>query len=142
MRSYRPSPNYQLMIPDGTQKREDPDIVSFWQDDCDIVLQLSSRYRFSGEQISADQRLNEAVVRMDMTNVVREQIEIETCPDVAAATMIDPEKSTWTYCYAVWPDLAVFSTIGGATSTFYERRGWAIETIRSIRRPCTSKASC
>jgi hypothetical protein len=126
--------NYQLMIPDGTQKREDPDIVSFWQHDCDIVLQLSSRHRFAGEKISADQRLNEAIVRMAMTNIVRERVEIDACPDVAAATMIDPEKSIWTYCYAVWPDLAVFATIGGATSTFYERRGWAVEAICSIRR--------
>lgn len=134
MRPYRPSLKYQLMIPDATQKREDPGIVSFWQDDCDIVLQLSSLHRFADEQVSADQRLNEAVMRMDMTNVVRERIEIDACPDVAAATMIDPEKSIWTYCYAVWPDLAVFATIGGATNTFYERRGWAVEAICSIKR--------
>lgn len=129
----RTSPSYQLMIPVTAAEKCEDDVVSYWIDS-DIALQISSYLRTEGSQVSADERLRDAIMRAPTRNIELENITIEACPDVAAATMADADGVSWTYCYAVWPDLAIFCLISGATSGFHLQRGWAIDSVRSITR--------
>jgi hypothetical protein len=128
------SPSHQLAVPVTATEKCEGTVVSYWVDS-DVALQMSSYVHTGSVQVSADERLRDAIMRRACTrNIELEHIAIESCPDVAAATIADADGLSWTYCFAVWPDLAIFCLISGASKGFRLHRKWAIDAVRSITR--------
>lgn len=130
----RTSASYQMEVPLTAIEQVEDSVASYWIDNSDIALQVSSTLRVEGAQVSAHERLRDAIMRATTRDIELEHIVIKSCPDVAAATMADEDGISWTYCYAVWPDLAIFCLISGATDSYHLRRGWAVDAVRSIIR--------
>lgn len=126
--------SYGIEVPTDTVEEVDGPVVSYWIPGKATLLQLSSMRRAAGDQVEAGQRLAERIASGDLRDVRTERLEIDKCPDVASASGLDEESTRWVYCYAVWPDLAVFLSVSGPPGELEADGTWAFDSVRSIRR--------
>ena len=120
-----------MLVPMDVEEDIDADVTSFWLDGDDLVLQLSSRTRSAGAQVSAGERLRDRLRMHAYSNVTIVSLEVPGCPDVEAAAAIGEEGMRWLFVYAVWPGLAVFVTVTHP-SRDVTADSWALDTVRSM----------
>ena len=131
MKKDNPFPSVLIELPDDVITKGEGTVVSYWRTDDMCLLQISSRLRSKGQQVSAAERLSD---RQKEGNWQLFQLprEIKGC-DTAAASTTDDKGNTWVYIYLVWEWLAVLVTVtreGGI-----EPCNWvwvAISTIRPV----------
>lgn len=133
-RKVNPTGSFSIHLPEGVQEDCDESVMSYWLPGSNVLLQLSSYRRESGEQISAAVRLRERLGVAYDEAVGGEAIQIAECPDIGVASETDDEGTRWVYCYAVWPDLTILATISGLPNDIRNDGGWALEAITSIRK--------
>jgi len=127
-----PTGSYALLVPRNVEEDIDADVTSFWLDGDDLVLQLSSRTRSDGQQVSAGERMRDRLDMHAYSSVAIVPLEILGCPDAEAASAVDEDGTHWLFVYAVWPALAVFVTVTHP-SRDVAAPSWAIDAVRSIR---------
>jgi hypothetical protein len=98
------------------------------------LLQTSSYARIEGKQVSANERLKARFEKEKFSDVKIEDVSIHSCPDCAAMSGIDDKGYRWFFCYAVWPDLTVLTTISGQPHELAEHGKWAFEALKSLKR--------
>jgi hypothetical protein len=130
----RPTRSYELDVPQEVQEDVDEQVASYWLPGKSGLLQVSSTTRVSGEQVAAGQRLTERLSSEQLTDVREEVVDVDACPDVAAASGFDAEGTRWLYCYAVWPDLAILATVSGDRTELQADGNWPWATLASLRR--------
>lgn len=140
MKTLQPTESYQVSLPDDVVQEFDEEVSSFWRPHSRTALQLSSRARHSGSQVTARERLSD---RMRTTQDVSTWAPIDDfrgnwCPDAAAATLTKGNGWVWTHAYLVWPDLAVYATISKPPHEPPDADAWAIQAVKSIRRTSTN----
>ena len=140
MKVLQPTESYQLSLPDDVLHQFGEGISSFWRPNNRAALQLSSRTRHSGPQVTAQKRLSD---RMEITKDVANwaflnNFQGDWCPDVAAATFTEADGWVWTHAYFVWPDLAVYATVARPPDEDPESAAWAMQAVKSLRRSSTS----
>lgn len=131
----RVSESYSVELAPRIRRETDGEVTSFWQDNEEVLLQLSSKRRVHGEQVSAAVRLQERTAGEDVGHVQTVDLKVES-PDGAGAVFTDEEGWSWLYYYLVWPDLTIFATVchpdqGELTTS------WAAKAIESIKREDT-----
>jgi len=127
-----PTGSYALLVPRNVEEDIDADVTSFWLDGDDLLLQLSSRTRSDGQQVSAGERMRDRLDMHAYSSVAIVPLEILGCPDAEAASAVDEDGTHWLFVYAVWPALAVFVTVTHP-SRDVAAPSWAIDAVRSIR---------
>ena len=128
-----PTGSYELALPADVVEDVDERCTSYWRNDADVVLQLSSYRRHEGPQVTAKDRLDARLSRENRPGVSAAALSVPECPDVAAAAFQDSEGILWHYCYCVWPHLTVFVTIAGSVEGIGEGARWALDALRSLR---------
>lgn len=132
LKTLSPAGSYSLSVPSNIAEEIDGHSISLWVPRDETLLQISSRRREDGDQVGAHERLRARLQIRPLINVHAESLQIEGCPDVAAARADDDDKSRWLFVYAVWPDLSVFLTISHPEALPI-RPSWAMEAVRSLR---------
>jgi hypothetical protein len=129
-----PTSHFCLDIPGDVRQQVDCGVASFWHNPEEVVLQMSSYCRKTGQQVCANTRLQDRLIKEDLVDVCPVNVTPERCCDAAAATGVDHDGVKWLFGYAVWPDLAIFYSILGKKVTFTTKSRWACDAIRTIRR--------
>ena len=132
MRLVQPTGSYFMLVPTNVEEDIDAEVTSFWLDGDDLVLQLSSRTRGDGQQVSASERLRDRLDMHAYSSVAIVPLEIPGCPGAEAVSAIGEDGTHWLLVYAVWPALAVFVTVTHP-SRDVAAPSWAIDAVRSIR---------
>lgn len=127
-----PSGSYVVNVPQCVREDIDDVVTSYWIEGDDLLFQISSYLREEGDQVSASDRLKDRLAISGARDAAAVNIEIDGCPDVAAAKIQDDDGVYWTYVYAVWPWLAVFMTVSHPHVDMDEA-SWAYGAIRSLR---------
>jgi hypothetical protein len=133
LKTISPTGSYSLVVPTGVNEDVDGNTVSLWIAGDDTLLQFSSRRRETGGQVSARERLRARLEGGELHNLRAVAVDIPACDEVAAASGMDDEGTTWLYVYAVWPDVAVFLTVSHPTRD-PTGPSWAFDAMRSLRR--------
>lgn len=127
----RPSPSYQLKLPDDVAEDIDGRVSSFWLDGNPFLLQLSSYTRTEGLQVPAAQRLTE---RLTNAGVVWKRLEMKLCRDADQAFGEQPDgEHVWLHCYFVWPHLTIYATVIGPAAQMHASDSWAHNGLRTLR---------
>ena len=121
-----------MLVPANVEEGIDAGVTSFWLDGDDLVLQLSSRTRDDGQQVSAGERMRDRLRMHAYSKVEIVSLQILGCPDAEAASAIGEDGTHWLFVYAVWPALVVFVTVTHP-SRDVAAPSWAIDAVRSIR---------
>ncbi len=133
-KTVRPSPSYQLELPQEICEHVDDRVSSFWLDGAPLLLQLSSYVRDQGAQPTARDRLKERIGKHKAQwNEWKKKIHPDSDVDQATAEFTDDEGVLWTHSYLVWPHLTVYSIISGPTDLVRHRDNWAIQGLKSVR---------
>ena len=74
---------FHSAIPDDTHQELDEEVLSLWKEGDGTLLQVSSKVRVEGEQVSAEQRLAD---RMRVGTWSRIELDCDADCEVAAAT--------------------------------------------------------
>ncbi len=129
MKTFTPSPHYSIRLPDDVHLELDEEVFSAWRKGDSTVLQLSSRFRESGKQVSAAERLRS---RMKTTTTIWSPLTVgcDTECEVAAASTTD-DGYVWWHIYLVVPTTAVYATVSFPSTGVVNE--WAVDAIRSIR---------
>ena len=134
MKRISPTNSYSLDLPDDIITDSDDHVFSWWQDNSEILLQLSSYKRNPGLQVTASERLG---TRRKQTEFRLDDVapHLSTdCPDIASASGIDSEGLKWHYYYLVWPDLAIFATVSGKPANLLSQGSWTMSALNSLKR--------
>ena len=129
MKTITPSQHYSIRLPDDVTQQWDAEVLSLWRENDPTALQLSSRARESGQQVSARERLSD---RMASSKTKWTPLEIGCDSDCesAAASTTDGDYEWW-HIYLVVPSVAVYATVSFPRSTKVSQ--WAVEAVHSIR---------
>jgi hypothetical protein len=127
MKTVKPTAHYSIRIPDDTHQELDEEVLGLWKEGDGTLLQVSSKVRVEGEQVSAEQRLAD---RMRVRTWSRIELGCDADCEVAAATTAQGEY-VWWHIYLVVPYVAVYSTISFPASAHVS--DWALGAVRSIR---------
>lgn len=130
MKRIRPTENYSIEIPGDAHEEYDAQVSSYWINEGEAILQISSYSRVEGEQTSAMERLDKRLKQENLLNVKPENISIPSCNDVAIVHGTDSKGIIWIFCYAVWPDLTILATISAPSDDKIE---WALTSIKSLK---------
>jgi hypothetical protein len=130
MKRANPFPSLSLLLPDDIAEDSDSKVASYWKQDGNCLLQISSFLREREPQVSAIHRLSERTSAGGDWQAVSLARTIEGC-DIAAASTIDGQNTSWVHVYLVWDWLAVHATIShkGQPLTC----DWAWDSLFSIR---------
>ncbi len=125
--------SYTIDIPENVIEDVDGTVTSYWKKGEDSALQLSSIYLRTGDQIPAQQRMDERLARKE--NVSPTAFQVETvAPDHAGITFVDEQGTLWLYVYLVWSDLSIFATVFVPHDGINLRDTWQYQSMKSIRR--------
>ena len=134
MKTIRPSSSYELQVPDDAVEEVDERVISVWRADEQLLLQLSSFVRESGEQISAEKRLADRMVKEKQE---WEIVSIVSRPsgnvDVAGGQTKGPNGTIWYHIYLTWPHFTIYSTISGPGNELSSEERWPFLALRSIK---------
>lgn len=132
MKTLRPTPSYEIVLPDDVQEDYEERVASFWKTRSPVLLQVSSYPRTEGTQVSAAERLRQ---RMEQTPGEWEAFEVPQTKfsDVAGASTTDDQGDCWIHVYMTNPHLAIYATISGPSGRLKLENLWAIEALRSIQ---------
>jgi hypothetical protein len=128
MRTITPSIHYSIRVPHDVRQQQDEEVLSLWREENSRVLQFSSRFRGSGQQVSAGERLADRIAKGGSCSEV--EIKCAADCDVAAAQMTDGDV-VWWHIYLVTPKLAIYATISFPIDS--EAFQWAVDAVGSIR---------
>jgi hypothetical protein len=128
MKTITPSPHYSLRLPNDIREQYDDGVLSLWRDDAPTALQISSKLRESGEQVSAEERLADLIAKGGSWSPLKITCDAD-CETAAASTTDD--TFVWWHVYLVCPYLAIYATVSFPTESEVDR--WAVEAIQSIR---------
>ena len=134
-RTVSPTGSYWIDLPSDVEEEKDERVASYWKPGSEVLVQTSSYLRDEGQQVCSSDRLKARLAREALSEIREENISIPSCPDCAAASGIDTDGYRWLYCYAVWPDLTILITISGRPQELKEQDKWALDALRSLRRP-------
>jgi hypothetical protein len=129
MRTVCPSKYYSIRVPADAKEDYDGTVLSIWRDGESTALQLSSYVRTEGEQISANERLEDRA-RSTSGQWKRLELGIGGDCEVAAASVLN-DGVEWWHCYLVTPQLAVYATL--SFPEVQKPSPWALDAIHSIR---------
>jgi hypothetical protein len=130
----KPSPSYQIRLPQAVCERLDERVTSFWVAGAPLLLQLSSYIRHEGTQVGAQDRLRERIQNHEARwKKWEDKIHPDRHVDEATAEFVDQDGILWIHSYLVWPHLTVYSIISGPKKEVGMDDNWAIEGLRSIR---------
>ena len=126
MKTLKPSEHYSIRVPDNTHQQLDDEVLSLWQERDGTLLQLSSRVRIEGEQVTAEQRLAN---RVRVGTWSRIELTCDADCEIAAAST-EQDDFVWWHIYLVVPYVSVYSTISFPASA--HASDWAVDAVRSI----------
>lgn len=127
-----PTPTLCIDLPPGCVEDHDDLVSSYWMQGDELLLQLSSRVRFEGAQVSAAARMHARLQKEGWREAHAVLVRIDACPQVAAFAARDKEGEYWLFIYAVWPRVAVLITLAHPFSDV-TRESWALAAVRSLR---------
>ena len=133
-KTVNPAGSYTLILPADVCEDRDDRVMSYWLQGHEVLLQLSSYARVEGKQVPAKDRLKARLAKENLSDVRIENISIPSCPDCSAMSGVDDKGCRWLFCYAVWTDLTILSTISGRPDEWTQRGAWAFDGLRSITR--------
>lgn len=134
LRVVKPSASYELMLPDDICEQSEGNVSSFWVQGGPLLLQLSSYLRAEGEQVPAETRLSERMVKhSEKWSTWKTNIYADPVVDQATAHFTDENGTVWIHAYLVWPHLTVYATISGPEELTRNQNNWAVQGLRSIR---------
>lgn len=137
-RSESPTGRYEITVPSDAVNESDDGVFSYWVPGSDLLLQVSSRARLSGTQVSAETRLTALLAREPLLAATPlTSVTVPGC-DFAACKGLDQLGMAWVYAYAVWPDLSIMVLASGRERDMADQEGWVYTAIRSLRRVDTS----
>ncbi|GAC1430945.1 MAG: hypothetical protein NVSMB62_28150 [Acidobacteriaceae bacterium] len=128
----RPSPSYQIELPDQIVQEHEERVSSFWLPGEEVLLQLSSYRRTEGTVVSAQQRLTDRIAKGEGGwTLLTLKLLADPTADEACAEQL---KGTayWLHCYLVWPHLTIYTTIIGPVADVRNASGWARESLSSL----------
>jgi hypothetical protein len=134
MRSFRPSPSFEIMLPENIVHQADERVSSFWMEGQALLFQLSSYLKRDGNPMPAQQRLQE---RIDRTP--GKWRKWETGPiavseaQQAVAELVDENGVLWLHAYVVWPHLTIYATISGPEDQIRDPDNWAITAMKGMK---------
>lgn len=129
-----PTGSYVMTLPVDICEDKDERVVSYWLPQNEVLLQASNYTRAEGQQVSANERLKTRIANENLSERMVVNISIPSCPDCAAMSGIDDQGCRWLYCYAVWPDLTILTTISGRPDELAKHGAWAFNGLKSITR--------
>jgi hypothetical protein len=129
-----PTGSYIMTLPANVCEDKDDRVTSYWLPGHEVLLQTSSYARTEGKQTPASERLKARFAKESLFDVKNEAISIPSCPDCAAMSGADDKGYRWLFCYAVWQDLAVLTTISGSLDELEKHGAWAFDGLKSITR--------
>ncbi|HEV2462454.1 MAG TPA: hypothetical protein VGT04_01505 [Acidobacteriaceae bacterium] len=133
MKTIKPTPSYQIVLPDGVQEQVDGTVSSFWINGDPILLQTSSYVREGGEHLSASQRLKDRMLKQNAHwQVWNEQLCLTAGVDQAIGEFTGDDGVVWIHSYFVWPHLTVYATVSGPGDTVRNRKNWALQSLRGV----------
>jgi len=132
MKIVEPSSSYSILVPDDIHEDYDDRVTSLWDDGDPMALQLSSYRRHEGQQIPAEERLEDEIKKISAT---WSKVEVELCSneavDQAAAKYFDG-NAMWIHAFFVWPDLAIYVTLGGPPQKVRDPDSWARIALKNL----------
>jgi hypothetical protein len=131
-KSVNPTGSYTIMLPADVCEDKDDRVMSYWLQGNEVLLQLSSYARIEGKQVSANDRLKVRLAKENLSDMKIENISIPSCPDCAAMSGVDDKGYRWLFCYTVWPDLTILTTISGRPDELAKHGAWAFVGLKSI----------
>jgi hypothetical protein len=130
MKRANPFPSLSLLLPDDIKEDTDSKVASYWKQDDNCLLQISSFLRERGPQVSAIHRLSERASAGGEWQAVTLARTIEGC-EIAAASTTDGQDTSWVHVYLVWDWLAVHATISHKGQPLM--CDWAWDALFSVR---------
>lgn len=121
IRRVSPTGSYIFSVPADCNEDADERVSSFWRDDSNVLLQVSSFLRVEGQQVSAATRLQE---RLDREGLQAQSCSVKPafdCPDIAYSAGLDSEGVLWITVFGAWPDLTIVSTVSGLPEEIEEK---------------------
>jgi len=134
MKRISPTNSYSLDLPDDIVTDSDDHVFTWWRDQSEVLLQLSSYKRNSGLQVTAEERLAARRKQTEFPLNDAAPLLSTVCPDMASASGIDSAGIRWHYYYLVWSDLTIFAAASGKPSDLLSQGGWIISTLNSLKR--------
>src|SRR5215469_2232377 len=112
MKKLRPSPSYEILLPESVVHETDERVSSFWMNGEPVVLQLSSYRMQHGRPMAAPLRLQERIAKSSGQWKVWESslLSIDGTEQAIGET-VDANGLTWIHVYIVWPHLTIYATI-------------------------------
>jgi hypothetical protein len=131
MKTVRPTSSYQLQLPDEIRESTDTRVSSFWIEGEPLLLQTSSHLRIEGQQISAEQRLEERLAKRRDWERRTSNLCLDPAVDQAAAEQ-QIDGLIWIHAYFVWTHLTVYVTMSGPAEVVHDPNSWARTALRSL----------
>jgi hypothetical protein len=134
MQLVRPTPSFQILLPDDICSDDDPRVMSYWVDGDPVVLLISSYLRtISAEQLSAVECLQDhKQSHPENWTPIDSKLCLHSLVDEAAASIRDKQGTHWMHAFLVWPHMRLYVTVLGPRPIEEERGSWAFAAIRSI----------
>ena len=134
MKRIRPSPSFEILLPEDIVHQTDQCVSSFWLHGEPILLQISSYLRLDESQVPASQRLRERLAKSQGQWKVWDHSPLAIDgTEQATAETVDSEGTLWIHAYIVWPHLTVYATVSGPADQLRNRQDWAIAALGTMK---------
>ena len=135
MKVFQPTASYEISLPDDVVEEHDGRVTSYWRTGHSLLLQFSSTSRILGEQVTADDRLQD-LYRRSPAEWSPCKISLQNFSGhCAAAQMRDKKGVAWIHAYLVTDRLAIHVTVSSPLTELETADNWAIEAVRTLRVP-------
>jgi hypothetical protein len=131
-----PTKSYNIMLPDDIKEDYNDIVMSFWREGGDLLLQLSSHKRESGDQVEAQDRLK-AKIESVGGEWKPYELSIEGQGEeqrISGAYTKNENGIVWLHVYLTWPNLMIYATISGKHEVEVLNSNWALDAIQKIKR--------